>query len=59
MGEESRQPDFRTDSQGLDEEDRGLHECMQSGASISASSEFCRLCGVELSGGGWELPIDA
>ena len=59
MGDESRKPDFKTESQGLDEENRGLHECMQCGASISASSEFCRLCGVELSGGGWEQPVGA
>jgi ribosomal protein L37AE/L43A len=54
MSDKSRTPEFGTESQGFDRENRGLHECMQCGASQSSSSEFCRLCSVELSGGGWE-----
>ena len=59
MTEEREKPEFRVEAQGFDEENRDLHECMQCGASISASSEFCRVCGAELSGGGWDEPVDA
>jgi ribosomal protein L40E len=58
MAEESERPEFKVEAQGFDEENRVLHECMQCGASISASSEFCRVCGAELSGGGWDGPGD-
>jgi ribosomal protein L37AE/L43A len=56
MSEEDRKPEFKIESQGFDEANRDLHECMQCGATISASSAFCRVCGAELSGGGWEHP---
>ncbi len=56
MVEKGEKPEFKVEAQGFDEENRGLHECMQCGASISASSEFCRVCGAELSGGGWDEP---
>ncbi len=56
MSDKDTKPEFRSEAQGVDEENRDLHECMQCGASISASSEFCRVCGAELSGGGWESP---
>ncbi len=56
MIEKGEKPEFNVEAQGFDEENRELHECMQCGASISASSEFCRVCGAELSGGGWDEP---
>jgi ribosomal protein L40E len=54
MSEEMKKSESNLESQGVDEENRALHECMQCGASIAAESEFCRVCGVELSGGHWE-----
>lgn len=54
MGEDSRRHEHNLESQGVDEENRTLHECMQCGASVAADSEFCRVCGVELSGGDWD-----
>ncbi len=56
MTDEKARPRFPVEAQGFDEENRDLHECMQCGASISANSEFCRVCGAELSGGGWDKP---
>jgi hypothetical protein len=51
MSDESRTPDLAAESQGFDRENRGLHERTRCGASISASSEFCRFGGrVSVSG---------
>ena len=54
MGDASGKPDFRTEPRGIEDENHGLHECVRRGHL--GGSEFCRLCGVELSGGGWEWP---
>jgi len=51
MNDESPKPDFKIEFQGFDDENRALHECMRCGASVSASSEFRRVCGAGLSGG--------
>jgi len=57
MSDEKNTPERREfEPDAVKGRDAQLFECMKCGATLSASSRFCQVCGHELSGGGWDYP---